>query len=364
LNVRDAVADELADWDEVTVEAPGGHVLQSRAWAEHRRASGWQPRFLVADDGGRALALVRSWPAVPGGSAYLPRGPVPTGAEPAALGARLIAFGDALAEDGIDVVAADPEVPDADTGFRTAIEGAGYRPIEEIQPSRHRISLALDGRTEDEVFAGVSKSTRQRIRKAEEMVDRVVRHDARVPAGGLGDGYSEPSEGGDVALDRFYDLLLETGERRQFTFGPRQAFVAWWRAALAAGYLVYLEAWGRGEPVAGLILYRHGGRLSTVHSGDHAGAREDTPGALHLLRWRAIELAIREGCTEMDLGGVDVAGARHEPAEGDPLYGLYQHKASFGGRWLALTGAHERVYDARGYGVGRLASRLVKVVGR
>jgi lipid II:glycine glycyltransferase (peptidoglycan interpeptide bridge formation enzyme) len=364
LNVRDAVADELADWDAVTVEPPGGHVLQSRAWAEHRRASGWQPRFLVADDGGRALALVRSWPAVPGGSAYLPRGPVPTGAEPAALGTRLIAFGDALAHDGIDVVAADPEVPDADTGFRTTIEDVGFRPIEEIQPSRHRISLALDGRTEEEVFADVSKSTRQRIRKAEETVERVVRHDARVAPGGSGDGFSEPSEAADVALDRFYDLLLETGERRHFSFGPRQAFVAWWRSALAAGHLVYLEAWGDGGPVAGLVLYRHGGRLSTVHSGDHASAREDTPGALHLLRWRAIELAIREGCTEMDLGGVDVAGARHEPAEGDQLYGLYQHKASFGGRWLALTGAHERVYDARGYALGRLASRLGKVLGR
>jgi lipid II:glycine glycyltransferase (peptidoglycan interpeptide bridge formation enzyme) len=364
LNVRDAVADELADWDATTVDAPGGHVLQSRAWAEHRRASGWQPRFLVADEGGRALALVRSWPAVSGGSAYLPRGPVPSGAEPAALGARLIAFGDALAHDGIDVVAADPEVPDADTGFRTAIEGSGFRPIEEIQPSRHRISLALDGRTEEEVLAEVSKSTRQRIRKAEETVERVVRHDARAAPGDPGDGFSEPSEAADAALDRFYDLLLETGERRHFSFGPRQAFVAWWRSAFAAGHLVYLEAWGRGTPVAGLILYRHGGRLSTVHSGDHAGAREDTPGALHLLRWRAIELAIREGCTEMDLGGVDVAGARHEPAEGDPLYGLYQHKASFGGRWLALTGAHERVYDARGYGVGRLATRLGKVFGR
>jgi hypothetical protein len=33
----------------------------------------------------------------------------------------------------------------------------------------------------------------------------------------------------------------------------------------------------------------------------------------------------------MDLGGVDVAGARTEPQEGDPLYGLYQHKQSFGG---------------------------------
>ena len=34
----------------------------------------------------------------------------------------------------------------------------------------------------------------------------------------------------------------------------------------------------------------------------------------------------------MDLGGVDVAGSRGEPHEGDPLYGLYQHKQSFGGR--------------------------------
>ena len=66
----------------------------------------------------------------------------------------------------------------------------------------------------------------------------------------------------------------------------------------------------------------------------------------------------------MDLGGVDVAGARNEPHEGDPLYGLYQHKQSFGGRWLELTGAHERVYDARGYQVGRLASRAARLLRR
>ncbi len=132
--------------------------------------------------------------------------------------------------------------------------------------------------------------------------------------------------------------------------GHASSFVAWWRAALAAGHLVYLEAWGpRGTPIAGLVLYRHGERLSTVHSGDRAEDRDETPGALHLLRWRAIQLAIREARMEMDLGGVDVAGARNEPHEGDPLYGLYQHKRSFGGEWLELAGAHERVYDARGY---------------
>ena len=104
-----------------------------------------------------------------------------------------------------------------------------------------------------------------------------------------------------------------------------------------------------GEPLAGLILYRHGGRLSTVHSGDRAETRRQHPGALHLARWRAIQLAIREGCAEMDLGGADVAGARRPPVEGEPMWGLYQHKLSFGGQWLELAGAHERVIRPRRY---------------
>ena len=87
-SIREAGAAELTDWDERTVDVRGGHVYQSRAWAEDQRAAGWQPRFLVADDGGRALALIRSWPLVGGGSAYITRGPVPMGADAGALAAR------------------------------------------------------------------------------------------------------------------------------------------------------------------------------------------------------------------------------------------------------------------------------------
>ncbi len=66
----------------------------------------------------------------------------------------------------------------------------------------------------------------------------------------------------------------------------------------------------------------------------------------------------------MDLGGVDIAGARGEPQEGDALYGLYQHKTSFGGRWLELTGAHERVYDPQRLPAGRLADRMARTISR
>jgi lipid II:glycine glycyltransferase (peptidoglycan interpeptide bridge formation enzyme) len=363
LNVREATAEELSGWDAEVVDVPGGNVLQSRAWAEHRRRAGWSPRFVVSDDGGRVLTLVRRWPILGGGSAYLPRGPV--GGQPEQLAERQVAISEFLGRDGVDVVAADPEVPAADVAFGRRVREAGFRPIEEIQPSRHRLTLPLASRTEEEIFAEIHKSTRQRIHKAEDEPLTIVRHDRRSGEGQPAGEFTAPSEPTGLALDHFYDLLLETGERKQFTFGPRNAFVGWWRSAWEAGHLIYLEALGSPEvPVAGLILYRHGGRLSTVHSGDTAEAREAFPGALHLLRWRAIQLAIREGCAEMDLGGADLPGARREPVEGDAMYGLYQHKRSFGATWLELTGAHERVFDARGYAVGRLTARLARLIGR
>jgi lipid II:glycine glycyltransferase (peptidoglycan interpeptide bridge formation enzyme) len=380
---RDATAAELADWDSRTVDAPGGHVYQSRAWAAHRAGQGWRPRFLTWDDGERALALTRRWPLIGAGSAYVPRGPRPVPGEPEATARRLATLARRLAGDGVDVVAADPEVPAAERAFRATIEAAGFHPIEEIQPSRHRVSRPLVGLDEEAAFAAIAKSTRQRIRKAEGEGLVVVRHDRRATAE-PGEGFTIPFEEGDVALDRFYDLLLATGERRHFTFGPRADFVGWWRRALAAGHLVLLEAWmpdagrrdaagpdagraaapARSRPLGGLLLYRHGERLSTVHSGDDADSRREHPGALHLLRWRALQLAIREGRTELDLGGADVAGQRREPREGEPMWGLYEHKRAFGGEWLELTGAHERVERPWRYAAGRVTGAAVRVGGR
>ncbi|MEW5989784.1 MAG: GNAT family N-acetyltransferase [Chloroflexota bacterium] len=365
MEVRPATAAELEVWDDLVVTPWGGHVYQSMAWARHRAAAGWRAHHLVASDGSAALALERPWPLIGGGSAYLPRGPIPAGDAPA-MARRLASFGSWLAGHDIDVIASDAEV-EAATGYPGLIRAAGFRPIEEIQPSRHRLALALGhGADEGSVLAGISKATRQRIRAAERAGTIVTRHDrSRGAETGPGEGFVAPTGDSDVALDRFYDLLLETGERRQFTFGPRGVFVGWWRAALAAGWLVLLEArTATGEPLAGLVLYRHGGRLSTVHSGDHAAARREHPGSLHILRWRAIQLAIREGCAEMDLGGVDVPGARRPPVEGEPMYGLYEHKRSFGATWVELSGAHERVSRPRRYAAGRLISRGTRLVGR
>ena len=65
------------------------------------------------------LALTRPWPIVGGASAYIPRGPAPTGGIEDAV-ARLDGATRWLAAQGIDVVASDAEVPALDYAERIA----------------------------------------------------------------------------------------------------------------------------------------------------------------------------------------------------------------------------------------------------
>jgi lipid II:glycine glycyltransferase (peptidoglycan interpeptide bridge formation enzyme) len=365
--VCEATPAELLGWDTRTVDVPGGHVLQSRAWAAHRATTGWRAHHLLVPDGGAVLALVRPWP-IGGGGAYLPRGPVTGGADAAAVAARLDTVAGWLGAHGVDVVASDAEV-EADTGYPGMAAAAGFHPIEEIQPSRHRMRLPLGpGVDEAAALAGCQKSTRQRIRAAERSEVVVRRWDARISDDGPGEGFVAGGPDPRPALDRFFDLELATAARRGFSLGPRTAFLDWWTRAWGEGRLVYLEVVAAEDaarppeapvpPLAGLVLYRHGGRLSTVQSGDRADARRSHAGILHLVRWRAIQLAIREGCAEMDLGGADVAGARERPEPGSEMHGLYEHKRGFGAEWVQLAGAHERVIRPWRYAAGRVASRL------
>jgi hypothetical protein len=365
LQVREATAAELEDWDAHVVDGPNGNVYQSRAWAAYRGAFGWRPRFLVIEDGARILALCRTWPLVRSEGAYLSRGPLPE-SDPGTTLARLEAVAAWLAEHGAAVVATDAEVP-AETGYPELLAAAGFHRIEELQPSRHRLAVDLTGVAGPvDLLAGFSATTRNMIRAVERSDLRIVRY------GPL----ASRSPGGQPAGDaRTAELLAELGvlygsmraaaERRGFGLAARPRFLDWSRRAFADGHLAYIGAHDPGgELVAGATFYRHGRRWTYSHAADAPRFRKVYPGAVRLVVWEAIKSALAEGRAEMDLGGVDLPGARRRPEPGEPAYGMLTFKESFGARWIELTGAHERVFSPTRYTLGRIVARVAAAAGR
>ena len=123
------------------------------------------------------------------------------------------------ADCGPVVVATDAELPAA-SGYGALLADLGFRPVEEIQPARHRLSLPLNGVGEDDVLAGVAKQTRQRIRRAEEAGVLVRRFDARSAADPGAGFVAGPAAELSDALRTFHGLVRATGERRGFRLGP------------------------------------------------------------------------------------------------------------------------------------------------
>lgn len=361
--VREARPDALAGWDDRTVRVTGGDVQQSLAWGAHRGRTGWRVHHLELDDGSAVLALGRPWPLLGGGRVYVPKGPVAAGVAADVVAERLAAVAGWARAAGYDTILADAEIP-AVTGYPAALVTRGFRPVEEVGPSRHRLATPIPAGADDDALLGdIATTTRQLILAAERRGMRIVRHDAAA-ATAPGTGFEAPAsegvgEAATAAFERFHRLLGATGERRGFAIGPPAAAVAWWRAALAAGHLALLEARSADDAYLGAaIFYRNGERLTYAHSGDVVALRRSQPGAARLLLWRALQLAAREGRSELDLGGVDVAGARFEPRPGDAMYGLFEFKRSFGGRWVELAGAHERTLHPARARAGTILTRV------
>lgn len=355
IGARLATAEELEDWDARAVASANGHVYQSRAWADYRAAHGWHTWHLAFDDGFRLLVLGRPRGSG-GGTAYGSRGPIPE-ADPGRSAQRAVAAAELLAAEGVDALTIDGETPAA-SGLGQLLAEAGFERTDEEQPSRHRMDVRLgpdDLPNSDEktIFASFRADTRNRIRQADRHGLRVKRLDAgggRVnedaPAGLLTEFDSidlDDATTVDGMLRMFYGMLDATAERRGFALASEDKFLDWSRRGIAAGHTLYLQAEHPEDgPVAGASFYRHGHRLTYALAGDRAELRRKYPGAVRLLVWRGIQIALDENRTSVDLGGVDIEGARNRPEKGDPTYGMYEFKESFGARWVELTGAHRR----------------------
>jgi serine/alanine adding enzyme len=344
VSAREASPQELADWDRHTVDPAGGNALQSRAWATYRSHFGWKPVFLVLSDGGRVLGLRRRGRLIRTDRAYLSRGPIPTDASETA--GRLAASAAWFAGRGVGILISDAEVP-AETGYAALIERAGFRPTEEIQPSRHRMAVDLSGIADaDALLQSFSATTRNLIRAGLRSDLELVTYEA-VDTNVL------------ARLERFHGLVEATGRRKQFAVASGARFLDWSRQAMGAGIQVFIEARAPDRGIAAAAaFYRHGQRWTYALAADDPRFRRTYPGAVRLVVWEAMRRALEEGRVEMDLGGVDVIGARRQPVPGEPEHGMLTFKESFGARWVELAGAHEIRLPAADAGLPGLIGRL------
>jgi lipid II:glycine glycyltransferase (peptidoglycan interpeptide bridge formation enzyme) len=330
--IQDAVQD---NWDEIIASLPGSHILQSWEWGQNKHISGWESDHKIwrdADDRVAAAAqvLTRSLSlksiAVPLRIMYIPRGPILRDWWDPQLRSKIFTdlreFGllkksifikmDPEVEIGRgmpgDNTADNPWVPD----LVADLETSGWVASAEQVQFRNTMLIDLQP-TEDELLANMKQKTRYNIRLAER---RGVT---------IRPGYAED-------LELLFNMYAETSIRDGFTIRNRDYYLSLWENFISAGMAEPLLAEVDGEPVAGLIIFRFGGRAWYMYGMSRDLHREKMPN--YLLQWHAMVRARQAGC-----GSYNLWGAPDEFVESDPMWGVYRFKAGLGAEVLRFIGA-------------------------
>lgn len=325
-------------WDDRAVRAPGGHVMQSAAWARIREAQGWRATFLSSPT---AVALLLSRPLPLGGRfAYAPRGPVPAGRSRDSFGAALDLVAGGLRSERAVFAKVDAEVP---YEWGDLFRARGWRRGADVQPVLATLELDL-APEEDALFAALEKDTRWSVRQAEKR------------------GVAIREATADPDLRAFYELYAVTGERAGFITRTWDYYRLVWRTLIDAGLATLRLAEHEGAPVAGSMTWHCGDREMYMYGATSEAGRRCH--AAYGLLWSSIREARRNGFRRFDLGGI--------PADlndqTDTMQGPYRFKKGFGGEVRRFAGAHDLVGSPLRYAVFRVAepvyTRARQLAGR
>ena len=120
---------------------------------------------------------------------------------------------------------------------------------------------------------------------------------------------------------------LATPHAIAWLLGPTRRFLGpLAETARESRELLLLLAFERAEPVAGIMILRHG--ISATYEVGYVGPRGRTLRATHLLLWHAVEALIRKQVRWLDLGGIAT----------DRSPGIARFKLGMGGAIATLPG--------------------------
>jgi lipid II:glycine glycyltransferase (peptidoglycan interpeptide bridge formation enzyme) len=302
--LRTATRREIGRWDELVVANPdGGHILQTRAWGEFKRAWGWRPTYWIVEAAGTEVAVLFLRRHIPGFGDlwYAPKGPGVTDADslPAVLGDH------APMHDAF-LVKLEPEIEQYAAATRSWRAAGLRKAAADVQISRATIIVDLD-RDEDTLIASFKPKARYNIRLA-------ARRGVEVAA----------VEMNDANIATMYSLMAATRERAGFFLRSERYFRGYWELQAASGQgQLFFASW-QGQVLAGVFatfLGTHGWYKDGGSTKEHSELM-----APHLLQWEVMRWLRERGVRTYDLVAVPPSSELNDT---HPLFGLYRFKSGF-----------------------------------
>ena len=304
------------DWGRFLIGFPHAHILQTSQWGELKSGFGWSvERVRIGGNG--AQILFRSLPL--GFSiAYLPKGPL--GPDWTVLWAEI----DRLCfQRRAILLKVEPDAwEEEEAGFVEQLRG--FRPGGTAVQPRRTVVLSLEG-TEAAWLERMKQKTRYNIRLAERK--EICVH---------------PS----ADVDAFYCMMETTGVRDGFGVHSASYYRKAYDLFHPAGQVELLQADYQGKPLAGLMVFAHGGRSWYLYGASTDEERNRMPA--YLLQWEAMRWAARQGCSAYDLWGVpdedETTLEAHFEEKRAGLWGVYRFKRGYGGILKRAAQTWEKIY--------------------
>jgi len=311
-------------WDALVARDQRGHLLQTWAWGELKRAFGWIPlRLAIEQDGTLAVgAQVLYRRMGPFSIGYIPKGPVLAEEDPQLLEGLLQAIHARSRRMGAISLKVEPEWREEERERHAWLIAHGFRPSRECIQPRSTILVDLST-TEEQILARMKPKWRYNIRLSE-------RKGVEVHEGGAND------------LLVFYELMRVTGRRDGFAIHSLDYYRRAWELFRPQGRVQLFLAYYQGEPLAGLMAYAFNRQSWYLYGASADAHRELMPN--HQLQWCAMKWAKSLGCRQYDLWGIPDQQTREGAHATSGMEGVGRFKAGFGGEVVNYLGAYDYVY--------------------
>lgn len=189
--------------------------------------------------------------------------------------------------------------------------------------------------SEDEILANMRKKTRYEVRQVEK--NKINVSETRDPD----------------AIDRFYDIQLETARRQNFVPFSKKFLKEQFKMFAAEDKAVLFEAHKGGKLLAQAFIIFYG-EEAAYHYGTSTDENRNLPGA-YALQWAAIKEAKRRGLKRYNFWGV----TKPEQTE-HRFYGVSIFKRGFGGFEVEYLHAQDLIISKSKYLINSLVENVRK----